>query len=117
MDYLIGHLLGDYIFQNDWMAQNKKAKWFNCVIHCLIYTLCVCLLTKWFEWYKILLVFLSHIILDKTFIVYSWMQFFGCFSKLRQDLGGEKNVNQWLWTYAIIDNSAHLFFLFLISKI
>lgn len=27
MDFLVGHLVGDYIFQNDWMAANKATPW------------------------------------------------------------------------------------------
>ncbi len=37
---LVGHLLGDWIFQNDWMAKHKQACLVNRAIalHCAIYT-------------------------------------------------------------------------------
>lgn len=41
MDALIGHLLGDFIFQNDWMASGKKKSSLICLVHCWVWTLCV----------------------------------------------------------------------------
>ena len=42
-EMLIGHLVGDYLLQNDWMAENKaKHKglgWLTCAVHCLLYTM------------------------------------------------------------------------------
>ena len=58
---LIGHLVGDYLLQNDWMALNKKWKpnpypvfswkwWFtnedgmmSCYVHCFLWATAVCL--------------------------------------------------------------------------
>ena len=39
---LIGHLVGDYLLQNDWMALNKKKQHLPCLVHCFIWALCVC---------------------------------------------------------------------------
>ena len=33
---IIGHLVGDYLLQNDWMALNKKASSLHCAVHCCI---------------------------------------------------------------------------------
>jgi len=65
---MLGHLVGDYIFQNDWMALNKSKKTifgsFTCLVHCLFYSICVCLFTVmdplWF-----CLVFISHYPIDR----------------------------------------------------
>lgn len=37
---VIGHFIGDWMFQNDWMAHNKRERWWSapCVVHCLVYT-------------------------------------------------------------------------------
>lgn len=37
---VIGHLIGDWMLQNDWMAHNKRGRWWSapCVVHCLTYT-------------------------------------------------------------------------------
>lgn len=38
---LLGHCIGDWVLQNDWMAQNKQRSFLNapCMVHCAIYTL------------------------------------------------------------------------------
>jgi hypothetical protein len=64
---LLGHLAGDYLFQNDWMALNKSKRdwsgWLACTTHCVIYSLVVCLFTEMnIEWFC--LVFLSHYFID-----------------------------------------------------
>ncbi|HQY94479.1 MAG: DUF3307 domain-containing protein [Caldilinea sp.] len=36
---IIGHFIGDWMFQNDWMARDKRGRWWSaqCVVHCLVY--------------------------------------------------------------------------------
>jgi hypothetical protein len=41
---IIGHLVGDFLLQNDWMAANKKKNSWVCLLHCLIWTAWVCCL-------------------------------------------------------------------------
>ena len=38
---IMGHFIGDYFLQNNWMALNKKKNPMICMIHCVIYTLTV----------------------------------------------------------------------------
>lgn len=37
---LLGHLVGDWMFQNDWMARGKQRRLFTkeILVHCLVYT-------------------------------------------------------------------------------
>ena len=42
VNLLFGHLVGDYLLQNKWIAMNKSGNTFKCFIHCIIYTFCVC---------------------------------------------------------------------------
>lgn len=37
---LLGHLIGDWMFQNDWMARGKQRRLFTkeILVHCLVYT-------------------------------------------------------------------------------
>lgn len=116
MNYLIGHLIGDYLLQNDWMALNKKSYsltgWTACLVHCWIYTIVVCLLTGWWD-YRIALVFLSHFIPDKTMLVVKYMEAFGAFRRIISD----KNNPSAIWAYAIVDNTVHLTLLYFISLI
>lgn len=82
---LLGHLMGDYLFQNDWMALNKKKQWLPCLVHCVIYTWCVSLflqplldtLSLWEWWCCYQLIFLSHIIIDRTNLIERWFRFIG----------------------------------------
>jgi len=116
MDYLIGHLVGDYLFQNDWMALNKKSwslkGWAACYVHCFIYSLSVCLFAGWWEW-KFIMVFLSHLALDKTMVVVYYMRWFGSFKRIIDD----KNNPCAIWAYAIVDNTIHLVTLYVINLI
>jgi hypothetical protein len=108
MDWLIGHLVGDYLLQNDWMAGNKKVKTLGgelaCNVHCLVWTLSVLLFTGWWEWKAAILVYLSHYILDRTGLVKWWVDLYN---------NTEKSPT---WIYILTDNTLHLVFLYLIDK-
>jgi hypothetical protein len=71
---LIAHVLGDFVFQNLWMAQRKGASYFSCVVHCLIYTLCMVLvvpngLNIWWA----VVAFVSHFPIDKWSLADKWL--------------------------------------------
>lgn len=73
---IIGHLVGDYLLQNDWMALHKKKSWFRCAVHCFLWTCSVCLFAGWgpLEWLPL---FLLHFSQDHTDIITRWMDFIG----------------------------------------
>jgi hypothetical protein len=66
---LLGHLAGDYLLQNQWMALNKAKNsfvgWTTALVHCVLYTLAVCLFMWNFDWYWMVIVFLTHFPIDK----------------------------------------------------
>jgi hypothetical protein len=68
-ELVLGHLAGDYLLQNDWMAKNKSGNdltgWLAAFIHCIIYTLTVCLFMWNFQLIWIAAVFCSHFFIDK----------------------------------------------------
>lgn len=68
-EMLLGHCVGDYLLQNDWMALGKskhnRLGLLTCTVHCLLYTLSVCTLMWTFYPTWILIVFFSHFVLDK----------------------------------------------------
>lgn len=74
---IVGHLVGDYILQNDWMALNKKARTFPCLVHCLIWAACVCLFGGTFSPLAFGLLLATHFIQDRTSIVRQWMSLIG----------------------------------------
>jgi len=71
MEQLLLHLIGDYILQNDWMAQNKKkGSWIGsiaCQAHCIIYTIPFFLSTQ--DLLQIFLIYFTHYLIDRTNIV------------------------------------------------
>ncbi|MEZ4662007.1 MAG: DUF3307 domain-containing protein [Caldilineaceae bacterium] len=83
----LGHLLGDWVLQNDWMAQNKQRALLNisCLVHCAIYTFTLTL-TLWlgrsasytsaqFSLFFVL-TFISHYLIDATNAAGAWSQLF-----------------------------------------
>lgn len=70
MEQLLLHLFGDFIVQNDYVALNKKKNtlkgWIYCLWHCISYSLPFLLITNW---KAVLVIGLTHFIIDKTNIV------------------------------------------------
>lgn len=60
---LICHLIGDYILQSDWMAQNKTSKNTAALAHCLTYGLPFLFLT--FSPLALLVIVGSHFLIDR----------------------------------------------------
>lgn len=84
---LLGHLLGDWFLQNDWMARGKKQGLFTLpgMIHFTTYTAMILIVFWLFNNFQIHLitscivasiVFVSHWLIDATDIVQSWMRFY-----------------------------------------
>lgn len=71
---LLGHLVGDYLLQNYWMALKKNQSAFRCFVHCLIYTFTVCVATWHFEPVWILCVYLSHFPIDRWSLAEKWLK-------------------------------------------
>lgn len=40
LELLAAHMVGDYILQNDWMANRKQRSTMALLAHCLLYTMC-----------------------------------------------------------------------------
>jgi len=85
---LVGHLIGDWVFQNDWMARHKQNGLLNraILVHCAIYTAVLLLiyfvpaasphsLSTFLRFAG--LVYFSHWLIDATGLAGRWMRFFG----------------------------------------
>lgn len=84
---LLGHLVGDWLLQNDWMARGKQRQFINneILVHCLLYTSTVAL-TLWFAtrhhtttppYLTILaIIFLSHWLIDAGSLAGHWVNWF-----------------------------------------
>jgi hypothetical protein len=77
-ELLLGHLWGDYIVQNEWMAQNKAKNtltgWIAAIFHCCVYTMSVCLFMMNFDFIWIVAVFCSHFFIDKFAFGYWYLK-------------------------------------------
>ena len=84
---LVGHLVGDWLLQNDWMARGKRQGLFTWagVAHFAVYTAAIMSLLWLFDeglrsplfYLRVsLIVFISHWLIDATRIVEGWMQFY-----------------------------------------
>lgn len=74
---LIGHLIGDFLLQTSWMAQHKATRWLPLLTHVTIYTVVVGLmgsLAGGLSVEAIVLIFLSHIFLDRKTFVAFWVK-------------------------------------------
>ena len=67
MEQLLIHLFADYWLQNDWMALNKKEKWFPAIVHAFVYTLPFLLITR--SWLALAVILTTHAVIDHTRIV------------------------------------------------
>lgn len=75
---LIGHLVGDYLFQTGWMATNKMKRWSALLVHSAVYTIVIYgfgLLSGGLSPAAIALVFVSHVFIDKGFFVVTWTKY------------------------------------------
>lgn len=128
MEQLILHLVGDYVTQSDWMAQNKTKRFWPAFLHALVYSLPFLLLgSSWAFW----VIMWTHFFIDRyrlaRFVV--WVKnvilhpdFWNIVS-VKWDIHGEewswKNCDQtgyknsappWLavWLLIAADNTLHL---------
>ena len=103
---IIGHLVGDYIFQNDWMAQNKKKSSWPCLIHCTVWTGCVCLFAGW-GWLPALVLFAFHFAQDRTEFIRWWMNLWQ---------PGFAKPPLAPWSLIVVDNVFHLVQIWLVAE-
>lgn len=112
---IIGHLFGDYIIQNDWMALNKKKDSFTCAIHCFLWAWSVMLFgLPWSSpssvWSPVCLVlFATHYLQDRTAIIVWWMKFNG----QEKFMTGSCSP----WSIIVVDNVWHIVTIFIVWKL
>lgn len=74
----VGHLVGDFLLQSSWMADNKDEKWVPLLIHCFVYTVVVTLFALpagGLGLPAIALIFLVHVLIDRTRFVDIWAKY------------------------------------------
>lgn len=114
MDQLLAHLVGDYIFQTEWMANNKRKKLLVAFLHASTYILPFLLLTS--STFALFVMWVTHALIDYTgaarYIVFvknkittPRMRWSEC-----NNTGFPPNTPAWLavWLLIIVDNTLHL---------
>ena len=121
---VLGHLIGDYLLQNKWMAMNKSGSTWKCAVHCLIYTAAVTL-TTWPTIHNVfwsLLIFASHFPVDRWSLADKWLDLINGRSLRDFIINGKKDIPPGVdfenyhalragftaLVYAAADNTIHL---------
>lgn len=107
---LITHIVMDWLFQGKWEMRNKSEKWLALLFHCAIYTIGfipVFLIYK-ISLFWLVLLFVSHIILDKRKLVHWLLKDFKGITK--------KNTPKTIWNMYLIgtDQILHIVILVVI---
>lgn len=105
---IVGHLVGDYLLQNDWMALNKKAATFACSVHCAIWATVVCLMAGW-PLVVFAVLFALHFTQDRTNVVQWYMRTIG----QQQFMTGPCSP----WSIIVVDNVWHILSLWVTWKV
>lgn len=114
---ILAHLAGDYLLQNDWMANEKVKRWSPALVHATLYTLPYALITQ--SWTALFIIWGTHAVIDryrlaKRFIWavnqlspkayrYTWVE-----AKDNAGYSASKPVWMSTWLMFIIDNTIHL---------
>lgn len=116
---LVGHLVGDYLLQNDWMALHKKdyglVGEFRCAVHCVLWTVAVCVFAGWSllphvgSFYLPIILFVTHFAQDRGQLVARWM-----------DAIGQKQFRTGPcapWSSIVVDNVWHIVTIYFIWSV
>lgn len=125
-DQIVLHLVGDYLTQSQWMADNKTKRWFPAAVHATIYTIPFLLITN--NPYALAAILLPHYLIDRyrlaRYVVWfkngpiDWDYF--AISRKRITLpiklkpltatGYPESVPSWMsvWLLILADNTIHL---------
>lgn len=101
---IVGHMVGDFLFQTRWMAEQKAVQWDALLIHCFLYTLIIALFALpagGLTWWSLLIILVAHMVLDRRGFTRWWL----------------KNVNKsdgTFWLMIVHDQSWHLLVLAII---
>ena len=110
MTAIAGHLLGDILLQNRWIARVKQERWYGMVIHCVIVTAAVTVLTGWWD-YRATLVFVTHLLIDQFALGKKW------WPKLLNQGDPTSDDPAPMWLRLMDDQSLHIVSLALIGML
>lgn len=110
--FLVGHLVGDYILQNDYLANGKKKSSFICALHCALWTASVLGFGQVWNVFTVgqigwltLWLFGTHFVIDRWGFITWWM------NRVSGQAGFAKNLAP--WSIIVVDNVFHIVTLYL----
>jgi hypothetical protein len=107
---VVGHLVGDYLLQNDWMALNKKKHSLPCAVHATLWTLSVCTFAGWWSLPVVAVLWITHFLQDRTGIVLFWM------TKINRQAEFTKPPSA-PWSIMVVDNVWHIVVLWVVWRL
>ena len=127
---VLGHLVGDYLLQNNWMALGKTKSGWICVAHCAVYVVSMTVIT-WpiihgLQWS--LFIYATHYPIDRLSLAEKWMTLIrsrSCREYMetgRSRIGGAINASEALqggftaFVYVVNDNAMHLLLMYYGAK-
>ena len=111
-DQILAHLVGDYILQSHWMAQEKTKQSFASAVHAVTYTLPFLFLTKSAP--ALAFIVGTHFLIDRfrlaRYVVWAKNGYFFTDGGSVSATGYHDDVPPWLsvWLLIIADNILHL---------
>jgi hypothetical protein len=106
-EMIVGHMVGDYLLQNHWMALNKKKASLPCAVHCLVWTLAVATCSGCWSLLPLFWLFATHFAIDRSQFIHWYMGHAG-------QAGFRDNMGP--WSSIVVDNAFHLLTLLLATK-
>ena len=117
MEQLILHLIGDYLTQSDWMANNKTKKWTPAIIHAFVYSIPFLLIGSC---YAVAIIFATHAVIDRFRLVKYVLRVkewrFNTEWGYITEGENAKPAFMWVWLMIAADNTIHLGINFLALK-
>jgi hypothetical protein len=104
---IVGHLVGDYLLQTDWMAQNKKTRTWPCIVHCAVWSVSVCLFAGWGV-VALLLLFAAHFAQDRTDVIRWYIRVAKGEGFMQPPLSP--------WSIIVVDNVWHIVSLWAVAR-
>lgn len=106
---VIGHILGDYLLQNDYLANGKKQSTLICLLHATIWTVSVCVCADCWNVWAALWLLVTHFAIDRSTFVAWWMD----------RVSGQSGFKRHLapWSIIAVDNAFHLLTILIVAKL
>ena len=104
LHWIYAHLIGDYLLQNDWMAENKKQNSLICLVHVITYM--IPFVFTQLNWIQLLLIAIQHYIQDRTNLV-AW--FCKTTHKFQDDCSRFEG-------HVIVDNVIHILWMAMVAN-